>query len=194
MVNSRLSRGAALFALALLAGACGKKADSKGDANVPDVSAAGDAKVPDVAAAGVPDVASGSDDADTREIARYQLTMADLRKWAVASEKYHAYLRQHPELAKDNDKESKADDSLDEIEARVERLPEVRRLIESAGLGVRQFAVISFALLQASVGHMLVQQGQSPDSVAREFGIHPANLRFVKENEAELAKMKPLLQ
>lgn len=166
-----------MLALALLAGACGKKADTKGDANVPEV-----------AAAGVPDVPSGSSDVDTRELERYQLTMADFRKWAAVQEKSQAYAQQHPEIAKDKES-SKFPDSLDEIEALVERNPEARRLVESSGLSVHQYAVITFAILQASIGQLLVQQGQTPDSVAREFSIHPANVTFVKDHEKEIAKL-----
>jgi transposase-like protein len=185
MFTSRLSQAAALFALAFLAGACGKKADSSDDDNAPEVSAAG-----------VPDVASGSDDAETRELARYQLTMDKVRKMSVAAEKLKQLEREHPELAKQRDTASSKEMelSIDEIEARVERMPAARKAIEDAGLTVREYAVATLVFLQAMVGQMMIQQGQSPDSVARELGMNPANLRFVKEHEAELAKTKNVLQ
>ena len=183
--GSPLPRIAVALALALVVDACGKKADSRSDGDIPEVSA----KVPDVAG-------GGAGDAEVRELSRYQLTMAKIRQLAAAQENMERFAQQHPELARGADTASSdlSDLSLDDIEAQVERFPAGRKAVEDAGLSAREYALITVALFQASLGQILVQQGANPDSVAREGGIHPSNLRFVKEHEAELAKLKHLLQ
>ena len=131
-------------------------------------------------------------DADLRELARYQLTMADVRKYAAAN----ANLAKHPKAEQEDenaeDDEADDDESLDEMAARIEKIPEARKAIEAAGLTARQFAVITMALFQASLAQYAIDQGADPAKIARETGVNPANIRFVKEHKAELEQMKNL--
>jgi hypothetical protein len=128
-------------------------------------------------------------DADLRELSRYELTMSDVRKFAAAN----AALAQHPEAERDEDQDDgdTDDESLDELAARIGRVPEARKAIEEAGLTVRQYAVITMALFQAAFAQYAVEQGADIDKVARDAGVNPANIRFVKEHKAELEKLKP---
>ena len=50
-------------------------------------------------------------DADLRELSRYQLTMADLRKYAAAN----ANLAKHPTVEQDDDDAEDENESLDEM-------------------------------------------------------------------------------
>lgn len=181
---SRCLRATVLLALAITA-ACGKKTESADDTGVPDVGAA----VPDVAARG-----SSSSDSDTRELSRYQLTMADLRKLGVAHQSLKRVAQQHPNLVERAEDEQSGEKSLDETQAEIERVPQLRKAIEDAGLSVRKYAVINLALMQASAANMLVQQGAKPDSIAREIGTHPENIRFMREHEAEIARVLQTLE
>lgn len=181
MLDLRLLRAGAVLGLALVTGGCAKEADRRGDAAVSDVSA------------DVPDAAAGSVDADQREISRYQLTAADLRKLARAHENMKRIAQQQPTAAERDENVADAAESLDGIEAEIERTPQFRKAVEDAGLRAREYAVMSFALMQASVADLLVKQGANPDSIARELGIHPANLRFVREHEAEIARLNRIL-
>ncbi len=139
-----------------------------------------------------PTHAAASGDADLRELARYELTMADVRKFAAAN----AALAKHPKAEQnddedeDEDESSNDDESLDEMAARIGRIPEARKAIEAAGLTVRQYAVITMALFQSAFAQYAVEQGADPAKVARDAGVNPANLRFVKEHKAELEKLK----
>jgi len=139
-----------------------------------------------------PTRAAASGDADLRELSRYELTMADVRKFAAAN----AALAKHPKAEQNDDEEededesSNDDESLDEMAARIGRIPEARNAIEAAGLTVRQYAVITMALFQAAFAQYAVEQGADPAKVARDAGVNPANLRFVKEHKAELEKLK----
>jgi hypothetical protein len=134
--------------------------------------------------------AAGGGDADLRELSRYTLTMADIRKYAAAN----AILAKHKK-AEQEDEESEDDDdngneSLDEMAARINKMPEARKAIEAAGLTSRQYAVITMALFQASMAQFAVEQGADPAKVARDASVNPANIKFVKENKAELEKLK----
>ncbi len=139
-----------------------------------------------------PTVAAPGGDADLRELSRYELTMADVRKFAAAN----AALAKHPKAEQSDDEDegedesSNDDESLDEMAARIGRIPEARKAIEAAGLTVRQYAVITMALFQSAFAQYAVEQGADPAKVARDAGVNPANLRFVKEHKAELEKLK----
>jgi len=137
---------------------------------------------------GPPCSAAPSGDADLRELSRYELTMTDVRKFAAAN----AALAKHPEAERDEDQDDgdTDDESLDELAARIGRVPEARKAIEAAGLTVRQYAVITMALFQAAFAQYAVDQGADINKVARDAGVNPANIRFVKEHKAELEKLR----
>lgn len=141
-----------------------------------------------VAICGMPTHASPKGDADVRELSRYELTMADLRKYAAAN----ATLAKQPKAESEEDgDEDRNNESLDDMATRVGRVPEARKAIEAAGLTPRQYAVITMALFQAAFAQFAVDQGADPAKVARDAGVNPANLRFVKEHKQELEKLKP---
>ena len=133
---------------------------------------------------------AGGGDADLRELSRYQLTMADVRKFEAAN----ANLAKHPKPEQDDDdaEDENANESLDEMAARIESNPIARTAVEAAGLSARQYVVITMALFQASLAQYAVDQGADPGKIARETGVNPANIRFVKEHKAELEQMKSL--
>jgi hypothetical protein len=140
-----------------------------------------------VATLGQPSYAAPSGDADLRELSRYTLTMADVQKYAAAN----ANLAKNPKTEENEDDDSESDkESLDEMAARIGRIPEARKALEAAGLTPRQYAVITMALFQAVFAQYAVEQGADPAKVARDAGVNPANLRFVKEHKAELDKLK----
>ncbi len=135
--------------------------------------------------------AAGGGDADLRELSRYVLTLADVRKYAAANANLakHKKAEQDDEESEDDD-DSNGNESLDEMAARINKLPEAREAIEAAGLTARQYAVITMALFQASMAQFAVEQGADPAKVAKDASVNPANIRFVKENKTELEKLK----
>lgn len=139
-----------------------------------------------------PQARSASGDADLRELSRYVLTLSDVRKYAAANEALAKLPKpeQNEEEAEDGDDDN--DESLDGMAKRIESVPAARQSIEAAGLSVRQYAVITMALFQAAFAQFAVEQGADPAKVARDAGVNPANLRFVKEHKAELEKLKRL--
>ncbi|HTU64963.1 MAG TPA: hypothetical protein VMF52_03345 [Steroidobacteraceae bacterium] len=133
---------------------------------------------------GQPTHAAPSGDADLRELSRYELTMTDMRKFAAANANL-------AKTERNEDDEGGSDkESLDDMAARIAKIPEARKAIEAAGLTPRQYAVITMALFQAAFAQYAVDQGADPAKVARDAGVNPANLRFVKEHKQELEKLK----
>lgn len=143
-----------------------------------------------LAAVSGPQAHSASGDADLRELSRYVLTLADVRRYAAANEALarQPQAEQNEEEAEDED--ATDNESLDDMVKRIEGVPGARQSIEAAGLTVRQYAVITMALFQAAFANFAVEQGADPAKVARDAGVNPANIRFVKENKAELEKLK----
>jgi hypothetical protein len=139
-----------------------------------------------------PQAHAAGGDADLRELSRYVLTLTDVRKYAAANEAMarHAKTEQDEEGTEDEDGDDNAE-SLDGMVKRIEAIPEARKSIEAAGLNVRQYAVITMALFQAAFAQYAVEQGADPAKVAREAGVNPANIRFIKDHKAELEKLKP---
>lgn len=131
--------------------------------------------------------AAKSSDADLRELSRYTLTMPDFNKYAAANENLSKAPKQ--EESEDDD-EASDNESLDEMAARIEKVPGARKAIESAGLTVWQYAVITMALFQASFAQFAIEAGADPAKVAKDASVNPANLKFVKEHKADLEKLK----
>lgn len=134
-----------------------------------------------------PQSGAASGDADLRELSRYTLTLADVRKYAAANESL-AKLPKAEETEEDS--ESENDESLDGMVKRIASVPQARKTIEAAGLTVRQYAVITMSIFQAAFAQYAIEQGADPAKVAKDAGVNPANIRFVKEHKAELEKMK----
>ena len=144
-----------------------------------------------LAAVSGPQTRAAGGDADLRELTRYTLTLADVRKYAAAN----AALAKLPKPEQnEEDAESEGDDdnaeSLDDMAKRIETVPGARKSIEAAGLTVRQYAIITMSIFQAAFAQFAIEQGADPAKVAKDAGVNPANIRFVKEHKAELEKLK----
>jgi hypothetical protein len=132
--------------------------------------------------------ASSATDPALKEIANYKLTMDAVRKFAQASKTMKQYEKDHPELNQDDEEDDNDDDSasLDDMEAKIASIPEARKAIEGAGLSVREYVVITFAMLQSAISQYAIEQGADPAKIARDAGVHPANVTFYKEHKAEI--------
>jgi len=137
---------------------------------------------------------SSAADADVKEVASYKLTMDAVRKYAQASrtmkqlEKKHSDDEQEDQDEQDN-QDSDDDgnsESLADTEAKLASIPEARKAIEGAGLSVHEYVVITFALLQSAISQYAMEHGADPAKIARDAGIHPANVTFYKEHKAEI--------
>lgn len=170
MINT--NRYAAIALLATLA-ACGKKDDA---------SASGGAAPNSIA---IPTGKSSSDDADLKEINSYRLSMDDMQKFASIKAKAD---KLHIE-SKDDDSDSKDDESLDGLARKIDRTPQLKSLIEAEGKDSHWFAVVMWTFIQAGFIQMAVDQGASMDSLAKAENVNVENLKFLKAHEKEIAAL-----
>jgi hypothetical protein len=143
-------------------------------------------------AAAAPSTTKASEDRDLKEIASYKLTMEAVRKFSQASRTMKQLEKKSPKHEQDGEDEDEDDnddadsESLADTEAKLSSMPAARSAIEAAGLSVHEYVVITFALLQSAVAQYALEQGADPAKIARDAGIHPANVTFYKEHKAEI--------
>lgn len=136
---------------------------------------------------------SGDGDAELEEISDYRLGMPKVERWYQAQRNVLEAMRKDPSIAarlENDESEEEGGPSLDELEERYSSIPEVRAAIEAVGLEVREFGVITYSLVQASFAQAALQMGANRDSVLANTGIDPANLDFVRDNQAELQRLQ----
>lgn len=158
--------------------AYGKKADYRDDAEVPEVSAEVP-ESPQTTSAWMPDwraIAVPAHDGKRSEMGGGAGELGKARKRAPGARGRRGQRFIRSALA-------------GRVRGTFERVHAARKIIQDAGLDVREFALIGLTLLQAWGGQMQIQSGANPDSLARAAGINPANLRFAKQHEAELRQL-----
>lgn len=153
--------------------ACGKKSDATAESNAPA------ARPVSVAAR-----SAGSGDADLREINSYRLTMDDVRKWSAIKKKADAMKLEAKDTASNGADDD--DDSLDGFEAKINATPKLKALVESEGMDPRDFAVVTWTMIQAAFIQMAVDQGASLDSLAKDKDVNVENLKFLKAHAQEI--------
>jgi hypothetical protein len=173
-----MSRALAMVAVVLLAAACGG-GDAADDATPAD--SAGAAASPSSAPTAAPDRDDDDGEVDSAAIANYRLDMDKVRGLQRAAVNLHELQQRRPELA-----QRMESDNLDwsEIKARIDREPEVRRAIESAGISSRDYVLGMMSLIQASMAHELSKAGMNAPA-----GVSEHNRRFMAEHEAEVREV-----
>ena len=154
--------------------ACGRKSDATAESN-----AAAPSRPVSVAAR-----SAGSGDADLREINSYRLTMDDVRKWSAIKKKADAMKIEAKDTASNGADDD--DDSLDGFEAKINATPKLKALVESEGMDPRDFAVVTWTMIQAAFIQMAVDQGASLDSLAKDKDVNVENLKFLKAHQQEI--------
>lgn len=128
------------------------------------------------------------DDLDDRAYYSYKLTMPKFKKYLAAMVNLANASQRTP--AVQVVLEASFDSSIDEAVAHFNRVPQARRSIADAGLTTRDFVLTQGAFVQAGVAYGLTKEGtMSPDSVLKMMQVSPANLDFVRKNEAEIARL-----
>ena len=129
--------------------------------------------------------AQTSADRDRQAYGSYQLTMP----------KYQKYLAAMVNLAQASSRNPKIGHAIEDfgsltsgqMVARLNGVPEARRVITGEGLTTRDYVLTQGAMLQAGIAYGMMKQLKiSPDSAIKTFGVSRANLEFVGKNEAEI--------
>jgi len=128
-----------------------------------------------------PAAAQGLTDRDTKEVADYVLTDATLAKYKQAVHKLEPLAEQMPHDC-DADEGAK---SLNDLAARLDRIPAVKSALKTAGLTPREYLLFSFSLFQNGMASWALAQpgGKLPP------GVKMANVNFYRAHEAELKKL-----
>lgn len=142
-----------------------------------------------------PALAQSHDDADTRAINAYTLTMPKVEAWMNATldmykaAKAKAAAEGEDGASEDEDDDASGNESLDETAARINRMPEARRALRAAGLTAREYTLVSLTLMQAMMADAMMRQYPKMERPK----INQANLAFVQKNRAHLeARMNAL--
>ena len=94
--------------------------------------------------------------------------------------------KKNPELAKEDDSDSNGSDaSIDQMVAEFEKIPPVKKSVESAGLSTREFVLFQMALMSAAMGHYVLEQGgKLPAEISAE------HVAFYKAHQAKFEALK----
>lgn len=125
-------------------------------------------------------------DADTREISAYKLTDAGLAKFGNATRRLDEAVQRSPDLCDDRASDDGDDaKTLDQLVAKLDADPRIRQAIQSAGMSTREYAVFSFAAMQAGMAAWALDQpgGKLAPGIAMD------NVNFYRRNAATLTKI-----
>jgi hypothetical protein len=129
--------------------------------------------------------------ADEKAIASYTLTMPKFDAWIAASMEIAESMKGKSE----EERQAAAMDlnasaSLDEIIAQLDKVPEVRRAVGNARLTTREYVILNLAVIQAMMANAMLQANPN---AATPKGVNPANVEFMRANQAQIqARMKEL--
>lgn len=164
--------------LTVLCTACGNGDDAERQQDVP------------ASRTSSPDISSSSQvEGEMAEVADYRLSMDAVERWHEAQRNVYRQAESNPELVQYLDVDLD-DPSLDDLEDHYASIPEANDAIEDAGLEVREFVLITFALYQATTAQQLIAMGLEQDSVVDELNLHPADLEFARQNRTRLEQLQ----
>jgi hypothetical protein len=111
----------------------------------------------------------------------YELTTAKVKAWEQASVAAAQALKGRTDQAEEELDD--ADQSLEEMVARMDAVPEIRRSVHQAGLSTRDYVMIGFVIFQAMMADQILEMNPQADPPKN---LNPANLDFVRTHKAEV--------
>jgi hypothetical protein len=133
-------------------------------------------------------------DADIADVSEYRLTMDGMNKFfeaqrnlGIAASKLTPAEREAMEAENQDDGN---DGSLDQMVKRIEANQLASDAVRKAGLSAREYTMISLTMMQAAMAASVLQMrpNDNQDSLAREMKVNPANIKFMRDNQAEFAR------
>jgi hypothetical protein len=122
--------------------------------------------------------------ADLKEVHSFQLTEKRLDQYAQVLRNMGEEAEKNPELAK-QDNSLGANASINDMVAAFDKIPPVKKSIETAGMNTREFVLFQMDLMSAAMGHYLVQQTQK---LPPEFPAEHA--KFYKDHQEKLKALE----
>lgn len=139
--------------------------------------------------------ASSGDDAT--DIAEYELSMDRMDRMYAAQRNMALAMRDMtPAEREAMENTDMANGSLDEFARGIEANPKIREALEDAGMEPREYATATMAMVSAAMAASVLEMrpNDNQDSLAREMNANMDNIRFLRENEAELARKQQELE
>lgn len=124
---------------------------------------------------------------DARAQAGYRLTMADVQRFGATMQEIGVAIKANPALGARFT--SSADESVDQIAARLGGVAQFRPAFAKTGMTPTQFARTQFTFLGAGLALHAPQGGPTPEQLAAQMGIDPANIAFVRANQQAIQAM-----
>jgi hypothetical protein len=187
--STRGARAALLLAVLAALTACG------GD----DAATPGDSATAAAAPAAAAGTAGPSAEAQLADVAEYELSMDKYDRFLTAQRNVMRTIgamspAEREALQARNAGNNNA--SIDDMVRNLEREPVMTAGVRDAGLSAREYIMITMALMQSSMaaGIQKMRPTDDPDSLARAMKANPANVKFLRDNEAELARKQSELQ
>ena len=121
-----------------------------------------------------------SKDADLKEVRSYALTDKKFELFSNAVKSAAKVIQQNPQIVK-SDSDDADDQSIKGIVAMVDKSPDLKKAIESAGMTTRDFVLFEMAIINGASGSLLTKAGQKlPPEIS------PDQVEFYQKNETKL--------
>ena len=117
----------------------------------------------------------------------YRLSMADMRRYGATMQEIALAVEAKPALQGRFTRDGS--ESIEQIATRLSGVAELRPAFAKTGMSPRQLALTQFTFLGAGVALGAPNGGQSPEQLAVQMGIDPANVAFVRANQAAIQAM-----
>lgn len=132
---------------------------------------------------------------DLATISRYRLTMDKVNRYIAAQRGIGRKIAamtpaQRETMRAEAARDDSNDDSLDDTVRKLEANAVVSGAIRDAGLSAREYATVMISLMQSSMAMSVLQArpNDDQDSLVRAMNVNPANIAFMKANQAEIAR------
>lgn len=121
---------------------------------------------------------------DLKEVHSFQLTEKRLDQFTQALRNMAEAVEKNPDLAKP-DNSVGANASINDMVAFFDKIPLMKKSVETAGMSTREFVLFQMALMSAAMGNYLVQQGHKlPPEISAE------HAKFYKDHEEKFKSLE----
>ena len=137
---------------------------------------------------------------DLNDVSKYKLSMDKIDKYIQAQKNMAAKMKAmspaEREAFKNGDNDlNGANASIDQMVAKIEKVPPMVDAIKDAGLSPREWVMVTFSMMQTGMAAAVLKMrpNDNQDSLMREMKVNPDNVKFFNEHEAEItAKTKAI--
>lgn len=147
-----------------------------------------------------PAASAQSADEQLAELSDYRLSMDKFDKYIAAQRNIMLKGKDMSPAEREamearNDAKDNSNASLDDMVRNVESEPMMTAAVRDAGLSPREFALIGMAFMQTAMaaGIVKMRPNDNQDSLIRAMKASPENVKFLRDNEAEVTRKQAAL-